>query len=519
MKNRAKNYTDISILYVEDEVAAREVLLSTLNQSLPGLLVHTAANGLEGLELFKEYHPPIVVTDIRMPVMNGIDLSKAIRRMAPETVIIVTSAYSDTDFLLKAIEIGINHFVMKPLDFKRLLSVIIRSIDMIRLEQKVRSQADRIGKLSRAVEQSPSTVVITDKDGLIEYVNPKFSLLTGYTPEEAIGQNPRILKSGLMDPSIYEDMWKTISAGQEWRGEFLNRKKNNEIYWESASISPLLGTDGEVTNYIAVKEDITHRKEAEMEIRELNRILAARADELETANSDLEAFNYTVSHDLRTPLTTIGGFAQLMLKKFDASSDPESHEYLHIICRAVERMEELINSLLDLSRISHQNLETRKVNLSELATVIALELKVAEPERRVEVCITDGIVCDGDQGLLRVILENLLGNAWKYTSRRENARIEFGMTEQNGSPACFVRDNGAGFDGSKADNIFTCFNRLHSKEEFSGLGIGLATVKRIVSRHGGMIRAEGEIDRGATFYFSLPELRLDRNNEVSVKNY
>jgi len=497
----------ISILCVEDEDTARELLLTTLRQSLPGLEIFSAANGSEGLDLFRKHGPRIVLTDIRMPVMSGIEFSTAIRQIAPETIIIVTSAYSDAEFLLKAIEIGINHVVMKPLDFRRLLATINQAIDMSRLEQKVRTQAEHIGKLSRAVEQSPSTVVITDKDGNIEYVNPKFSLLTGYTPEEALGQNPRILKSGLMDPAIFAELWKTISSGKEWRGEFLNKKKNGDLYWESASISPLLGPSGEITSYIAVKEDITHRKESELQIRELNRVLAARADELEAANSDLEAFNYTVSHDLLTPLTTIGGFAQLLLKNHETTNDPENVSYLRIICRAVNRMEGLIDSLLELSRLTHQKLDKKRVNLSELANRISHELQVTAPERKVDFAITDGIVCNGDEGLLHIMLENLLGNAWKYSSHRDNASIAFDLAELDGTMICLVRDNGAGFDGRQADNLFTCFSRLHSSEEFSGFGIGLATVKRIISRHGGSIRAEGEIDKGATFYFSLPALK------------
>jgi PAS domain S-box-containing protein len=510
-----KNLETTSILYLEDEDDARKLLLTALRRSLPGLQLFGGANGLEGLDLFKKHRPRIVLTDIRMPVMGGIELSAAIKQIAPETIIIATSAYSDTDYLLKAIEIGINHFVMKPLDFERLLAVINRSIDMIRLEQQVLTQAEHIGKLSRAVEQSPSTVVITDRDGNIEYVNPKFSLLTGYTPEEALGQNPRVLKSGLMDPTIYADLWQTISSGREWRGELLNRKKNGDLYWESASISPLLGASGEITNYIAVKEDITHRKASELEIRELNRSLAARADELEAVNSDLEAFNYTVSHDLRTPLTTIGGFAQLLLKKHDIARDPESRDFLQTICRSVERMEELIESLLELSRLTHQKMDMRRVNLSELAQLISLELRVTAPERGVDFVITDGITCDGDKGLLQVMLGNLLGNAWKYSARKDTARIVFGMEERDGEPCCFVRDNGAGFDNRYADTLFTCFNRLHSSDDFAGLGIGLATVKRIISRHGGSIRAEGETDRGATFYFSLPALA--RHGETGMQ--
>lgn len=510
------NHDPITILYVEDEDSARELLLATLRRSFPELRFFSAANGRDGVALFRRHNPRIVLTDIRMPKMSGIEMSVAIRQIAPETIIIATSAYSDSDFLLKAIEIGINYFVTKPLEVERLVAVISRAIDSIRLEQQVLSQAEHIKKLSRAVEQSPSTVVITDRDGNIEYVNPKFSQLTGYTAAEALGQNPRILKSGLMDPAVFTDLWQTITAGREWRGEMLNRKKNGDFYWEFASISPLFGASGEITNYIAVKEDISLRKQAELEIRELNRILAARAAELEAVNSELEAFNYTVSHDLRTPITVIGGFAQLLQKKPAVTADAESLAYLQTIGRAVEKMEELINSLLDLSRLSSQQLDSGHVDLSRLATLASLELKVATPERAVEFRIADGISCDGDQGLLRIVLDNLLGNAWKYSSRREVARIEFGLEELDGAPVCFVRDNGAGFDSPGADKLFTCFTRLHDKEEFPGLGIGLATVQRIINRHGGTIRAEGAVDQGATFYFTLPALAQQRTGEAGA---
>lgn len=499
-------YSNISVLCVEDEIEARELLLSSLEQSFPGLKLHSASNGLEGLELCRIHHPRILLTDILMPGINGIEMSAEIRRIAPEMVIIVMSAHSEADYLLKAIEIGVDHFILKPVNLSQLLEIINRSITTIRLKDQVRIQTEQIGKLSKAVEQSPITVIITDTEGKIEYVNPKFSSLTGYTPEEAIGKNPRMLKSGLTDPDVYKDLWNAISSGREWQGEFLNRKKNDELYWEAASISPLFGSSGEITSYIAVKEDVTQRKNAELEIKELNRILTKQAEDLAAANNELEAFNYTVAHDLRSPLTVVGGFAQLLLSRIDPGHDPESG-YLETICKTVARMEELIDSLLGLSRITHREMELTEVNLSTLASRISLELKVCDPERKVLFSIADNITCKGDQKLLSIVLENLLGNAWKYTSRRDKAFIEFGATELDGSIAFMVRDNGAGFDGRKADDLFRCFYRLHGNEEFSGHGIGLATVKRIIDRHDGTIRAEGEIDSGATFYVTLPTLQ------------
>jgi PAS domain S-box-containing protein len=367
----------------------------------------------------------------------------------------------------------------------------------LRLEQELRT-------FSQAMEQNPCTIVITDLSGAIEYVNPKFCDLSGYTFQEAIGQNPRILKSGEMPPDAYKEMWDTILAGQVWRGEFHNMKKNGDLYWESASISPVRNPDGVITHFIAVKEDITDRKRVESEREQLLTELKRRASELDATNKELEAFSYSVSHDLRAPLRAVDGFSLALLEDYGDQLDEEGKHYLESVRRASQRMAQLIDDLLALSRITRAEMHRDTVDLSEIAHLIADELQKAHPDRRVRFSISPGLKAVADVRLLRIALENLLGNAWKFTSKKEHALIEFGVIEYEGRPSFYVRDDGAGFDSAYADKLFGAFQRLHSASEFPGTGIGLATVQRIIHRHGGHVWATGAIDEGAIFYFTLP---------------
>ncbi|HKP27538.1 MAG TPA: ATP-binding protein [Dongiaceae bacterium] len=234
-----------------------------------------------------------------------------------------------------------------------------------------------------------------------------------------------------------------------------------------------------------------------------NKILERAKAETEAVNRELEAFSYSVAHDLRTPIHVIDGYAQALLKDYAAKLDEGGKGYLEAIGRYSQRMGQLIEDLLSLSRVAKVNLHRTDIDLSLLAHAIIKTLQASQPERQVEVVIRDGIHANGDARLLPVLLENLLGNAWKYTSKREDSRIEFSMTARKDGAVYHVRDNGAGFDMAKAGRLFAAFERLHSPEEFEGSGIGLATVERIVSRHGGRVWAESSIGQGATFHFTL----------------
>ncbi len=248
----------------------------------------------------------------------------------------------------------------------------------------------------------------------------------------------------------------------------------------------------------------------QVKIEVLNTSLATRAHdleeancELEAANQELEAFNYTVSHDLRSPLTCVKGYSQLLLKGNGAGIGDEESVFVHAIHDAAERMEQLIATLLDFSRVSRTTIDRQEVDLCDLARGVFTELRMGEPERKVTFRAEERGPVNGDVKLLRVVLQNLIGNAWKYSAPREEALIEFGVEQRDGRTVHFVRDNGVGFDMACADRLFDVFQRLHSAEEFKGTGIGLATVKRIVQRHGGEVWAEAEEGKGATFSFTL----------------
>jgi light-regulated signal transduction histidine kinase (bacteriophytochrome) len=223
----------------------------------------------------------------------------------------------------------------------------------------------------------------------------------------------------------------------------------------------------------------------------------------EAAHRELEAFSYSVAHDLRAPLRGIDGFSQALLEDYADKVDEEGRRYLNFLRQGAQQMGRLIDDLLGLSRLARTELRRSPVDLTALARSVAAQLGKADPDREVEIVIDDSIGGDGDASLLRIALENLLGNAWKFTGKRAAARIEVGTMSAEGETVYFVRDNGAGFDPAYEAKLFGVFQRLHSTHEFEGTGIGLATVKRIVNRHGGRIWAAGEVDRGATFYFTL----------------
>jgi light-regulated signal transduction histidine kinase (bacteriophytochrome) len=244
------------------------------------------------------------------------------------------------------------------------------------------------------------------------------------------------------------------------------------------------------------------------ELIDLNTGLEARVDqrtrELAISNQELEAFSYSVSHDLRAPLRTIDGFSLALQEDFGEKLNDEGRDYISRVRGGVQRMGTLIDSLLQLSRVTRSEIQREPVDLSQLATLVFNELQASDPERRVQFVAQPGIVVQGDNRLLRIALENLIGNAWKFSSKTPDARIEFGSSLREGRTVYFIQDNGAGFDMQYVDRLFTAFQRLHGDRDFKGSGIGLATVSRIIHRHHGTIEAQSDPGRGATFTFDLP---------------
>jgi len=355
------------------------------------------------------------------------------------------------------------------------------------------------------LESAAEGIVIIDRDGRIVLANDKAEKLFGYCRQEMIGQVVEMLLPEARR-EVHREHRKRYLADPRNRPmgiglDLVARHRDNHVFPVEISLSH--AGEGDNLLIMASVVDITRRKQSENEIKRLNTELAAQAADLESANRELEAFNYTVAHDLRNPLSVISTYCQALKELCSDKLDEICSHYLQETYDGTLRMNRLIETLLNFSRLAHIEPHRETVDFSAMAHEVAAELMQTEPGRRVTFLIADGVNADGDAALLRVVLTNLLGNACKYTASREQGVIEFGITEVEGKPACFVRDNGAGFNMADVNRLFVPFQRLPGAEERRGFGIGLATVERIIRRHGGRVWAVGESGKGATFYFTL----------------
>lgn len=351
---------------------------------------------------------------------------------------------------------------------------------------------------------SSACMSLTFPDGRFIEVNPAFCSFLGYTTDELM----QLSSEEITHPDdrdqvrlLRDEARKRRATSYAIDKRYLRR--DGATIWGRVSSNWFYDDDGKPVYALAVIQDITDRKRIEAALRESEANLANHALELEAANRELEAFNYTVSHDLRSPLTSIGGFCEVLTGLGKGHLDDQCKSIIRHISGTVRYMDQLIETLLNFSRLSQCKMTRATVDLSAVAKAVATQLKMRDPHRQVDFIIPGKVVVEGDAKLLREVLDNLMDNAWKYTGKQETALIEFGVFETNGKTAYFVRDNGPGFDMTQADRLFIPFHRLHSREEFAGHGIGLSSAKRIILRHGGRIWAEGERGKGATFYFTL----------------
>lgn len=379
--------------------------------------------------------------------------------------------------------------------------VVVTSIirDITERKQAERVRAELQARFEAVAETANDAVVSADDRGEIVYLNPAAERIFGYPANEAIGQSLTLLMPERFHASHREGLARYLAGGEPYAvGKTVElagqRKDGTEFPLELSLASWKVG---DRKFFTGILRDITARKQDEQSLRDY-------AAQLEVANRELEAFSYSVSHDLRAPLRGIDGFSQALLEDYADRLDEDGRSHLARVRAGAQRMGQLIDDLLKLSRVTRMDLNREPVDLSALTREIARELRDRDPERPVEIAIAPGLTATADARLLRVVLENLMGNAWKFTGGRRDARITFGHAVQDGVSAYFVQDNGAGFDMQYAHKLFGAFQRLHDAREYSGTGIGLATAQRVIHRHGGRIWAQAAPDKGATFYFTLP---------------
>ena len=370
----------------------------------------------------------------------------------------------------------------------------------------LRLQAES-ARLGRIVEESIDEVYVFDATTLrFRSANRSARDNVGYSLDELRERTPLDIKPELTAEAFAEKLGLLRrGAARGVRFETVHQRSDGTRY--PVEVHLQMSAEGGDPVFVAIIQDISVRRRAEEAIRELNAELEgrvySRTAELEEANRELEAFAYSVSHDLRAPLRAMDGFAQLLVEEHSGALDSEGLRYLSRVREAAQRMGRLVDDLLRLSRVARAELKREEVDVSALALEVLGELRASEPERRVETVVAPGLVARADRSLLRILLQNLLRNAWKFTSGREIAHIQLGVEGRARQKAFFIRDDGAGFDMAYAGQLFKPFSRLHDPAEFPGTGIGLAIVDRIVRRHGGMVDASGTPGRGATFRFRL----------------
>jgi PAS domain S-box-containing protein len=468
------------VLLVEDDVVDQLAFKRAVRELGSPFDYEVAGSVAEARELLSQNQYDAVVTDYALGDGTAFDVIEPARGIP----LVFTTGAGDEEVAVRAMKSGADDYLVKDHErayLKKLPVTIENAIRRHRAEEQVR-------KLTRAVEQSPASVVITDTEGRIEYVNPKFTSLTGYTSDEVLGRNPRILKSGEHAREFYEQLWTTILAGREWRAEIHNKKKNGELFWELSSVSPVRDRDGNITHFVAVKEDVTERKQLE--------------EEREHLISELDAFAHTVAHDLKNPLSAVLGFAELLTADDVKLSGKDVTESLAAVHQSARKMHSIIEELLLLASVRKTDVEHQPVEMDMVVSGALQRLSYMTAEYGPELVIPERWPAALGYGpWIEEVWANYLANAIKYGGRPP--RLELGADTVDDKVRFWVVDNGPGLTPEQQSRLFTPFTRLYQVRA-TGQGLGLSIVRRIMEKLGGEAWVESEPGKGSRFGFTLP---------------
>ncbi|GEM_PF-351575 len=519
------------ILVIDDNPTNIDVLFDLLKDY--GFKVLVAKDGETGLKRAKMVSPALILLDVLMPKIDGFETCRRLKACeeTQDIPVIFMTALAESVDKVRGLSLGAVDYITKPLQHQEVLARINVHLKIKHLTEELQARNFRLQqeicsrklletalnvseeKFYKIFRSSPEPIFICtlNNEKFIE-VNDSFCQLTGYYREQVIGKTAHQL-------NYWVNKDQQISILKKLESSEIVRNIEVDYRMASGEIKNLLFS-AEVIIYneekclLCLPKDITERKQAELAIKKANVELQKTNRELEQLNKELESFNYAVSHDIRNPLNNINGFTYLLLESYPKILDEDLKQYLTIIYESGVRIENIIDNLIKLSQIKHTPLVIQKVNLSELVEQIFQQLKKCNKERAIHLKFMPNLKVNGDQGLLKIALENLLNNAWKYTTKQANSLIEFGLIKaediqefqtsiNSQENVYFIKDNGVGFNMENVAQIFTPFKRLHSQDEYEGTGIGLSTVQRIIHQHQGTIWCTSKINKGTTFYFTI----------------
>lgn len=476
------------ILIVEDDRVVALDLKGTLAE-LGYAVAGTATRGEDAIDQVQRLQPDLILMDIRLSgKIDGIQAAHVIRTMADVPIIYLT-AHSDRDTLLRATSTIASGYLIKPYKATELRCAIEVALHKHQFDLRMRTNELW---LSTTLQSLDDAVIATDTAGRVRLMNRTAERMTGWPRGDAEGRPLEDVLT-LTDPS--GNVTKHLDGP-----EVALRSREGVRTAVEVKASPIEDALGRRFGMVIICRDASEHERQLKQIRELNAQLEGHVD---TSTADLDAFSYSVAHDLRTPLRGIDSFSALLLEQYRHRLDETGIGYIHRVRRSVARMAALIDDLLALARVGHEDMLIETIDLTALATRLLETLKATHASHRIEGKIAPDMIAQGDPRLMRIALGNLLDNACKFTGRSSDARVEVGVVEDARVPTYFVRDNGAGFDPAHSNKLFGAFQRLHGEDEFPGTGIGLAIVQRVIARHRGRIWAESRLGSGSTFYFTL----------------